>query len=250
MLDRALKLRIASSAKLILLGDGSSMGVDLARFAPGSSDVRQKFGIPMDSPVIGFAGRLTADKGVPELLEAFTLILRRHPEAFLLLVGWFDAAEDALDCGLRKRIEGHPRIALTGFVADSSALYRVMDVLVLPSWREGFPNVVLEAAASGVPVIAAACTGSLDAVVPGVTGVLVPAGSPEEIANAVSHILRDPESCRRMSEAARRWVVDHYDNRRVTGMMVRFYKGLLAATSVHKAGREREEVVTELPASP
>ncbi len=250
MLHRALEMRIAAPEKMILLGDGSSMGVDLARFAPGTSDIRRQLGIPRDSPVIGFAGRLTADKGVPELLEAFTLVLRRHPEAYMLLVGWFDAAEDALGCGLRKRIEGHPSIVLTGFVDDASALYRAMDLLVLPSWREGFPNVVLEAAASGVPVIAAACTGSLDAVIPHVTGLLVPAGSPQAISDAASDILCDGEYRRRMSEAARKWAADHYDNRRVMRMMVRFYENLFAATSTRGAESERGEPATELPASP
>ena len=249
LFDRAREMKIAAGSKLILLGEGSSMGVDLERFSPGTSDVRQQFGIPQNAPVIGFVGRLTADKGVPELLEAFALILRRHPEAYLLLVGWFDAAEDALDCGIRKRIEGHPRIVLTGYVNDASPYYRAMDQLVLPSWREGFPNAILEAAASGVPVIAAACTGSRDAVIPGVTGLLVPAGSPEAISQAVLSLLSDDEVRRRMSEAARKWAVEHYDNRHVMRLMVRFYERLFQATSIRGSAKNRREPATGLPAS-
>jgi len=87
---------------------------------------------------VGFVGRLTRDKGLPELIEAFDAILAAEPDAHLLLVGWFDAAEDALGDDLRYRIKTHPRIYLTGFVADTAPYYRVMDVMVLPTWREGF----------------------------------------------------------------------------------------------------------------
>lgn len=172
--EQALALRITRPSTLLVLGAVSSNGDDVTRFEPGRSTLREQFGISGEAPVIGFVGPFTADKGVPELLEAFALILRRHPDAYLLLVGWFDAAEDALEHGLRTRVEGHPSIVHTGYVADAAPYYRAMDLLVLPSWREGFPNAVLEAAASGVPVVAAACTGSRDTVVPEVTGLLVP----------------------------------------------------------------------------
>jgi glycosyltransferase involved in cell wall biosynthesis len=248
---RALALDIAPASKLVVLGEGSSKGVDLAQFAPGASHTREQLGIPREAPVIGFVGRLTADKGLPELLEAFAAILAEEPGAYLLLVGWFDAAEDALDVGVRVRIEGHPRIVCTGYVTDTAPYYRAMDLMVLPSWREGFPNVVLEAAATGVPVIATYCTGSRDAVVPEVTGLLVPPGYPDAICEAALALLRDPDRCRRMSTAARRWVVENYEDRRVLGMAVAFYLNLIKPSSASRieAKEERPEGVTGLPAS-
>jgi len=93
---------------------------------------------------------LTRDKGLPELCEAFDLILCAEPSTRLLLVGWFDVAEDAVDPGLRMRILRHPR-STARIVPDTAPYYRAMDLLVLPTWREGFPNVVLEAAATGIP---------------------------------------------------------------------------------------------------
>ena len=101
-------------------------------FSPGSSTVREQLGIPHYVPVIGFAGRLTRDKGLPELCEAFDLILCAEPSARLLLVGWFDVAEDALDSGLRERILHHPQIYCTGFVPDTAPYYRAMDLLFCP----------------------------------------------------------------------------------------------------------------------
>jgi glycosyltransferase involved in cell wall biosynthesis len=248
---QALAIGIAPSSKLVLLGEGSSNGVNLARFAPGPSTVRKKFGIPHDAPVIGFSGRLTADKGLPELLEAFAAVLRHVPDAYLLLVGWFDAAEDALDFGVRTRIEGHPRIICTGFVVDTAPYYRAMDLMVLPSWREGFPNAVLEAAATGVPVIAAQCTGSCDAVIPEVTGLLVPPGNPDAICEAVLNLLGDPDRCKQMSAAARRWVAENYGDRRVLGLAVALYMGLIRPAEVQgfQSSEKQPEAATVLPAS-
>jgi glycosyltransferase involved in cell wall biosynthesis len=227
MRSEALALGIAPASKLKVLGEGSSNGVDLARFSPGPSGVLERLGIPADAPIVGFVGRLTADKGVPELIEAFDTILKRVPDAHLLLVGWFDAAEDALSQSVRKRIEANPRIHCTGYTADAAPFYRVMDLMVLPTWREGFPNAVLEAAATGIPVITTLCTGSRDSVVPEVTGLLIPPGYPEAISEAVLRLLLNKELRLRMGTAARRWVLEHYTNDRVLGLLTSYYKSLL-----------------------
>jgi glycosyltransferase involved in cell wall biosynthesis len=223
----AAKLRIAPEEKLILLGMGSSNGVNTERFAPGPDELRASLDLSADDFVVGFVGRLTRDKGIPELIEAFEAILAAEPRARLLLVGWFDAAEDALSAPLRQLIKAHPKIRCTGFVEDTAPYYRAMDLMVLPTWREGFPNVVLEAAASGIPVITTLCTGSRDAVVPEVTGLLIPPGYPVAIQESVLKLLRDPQLRRRMGEAARAWVIEHYGNDQVLRRTAEFYKSLL-----------------------
>jgi glycosyltransferase involved in cell wall biosynthesis len=228
MRAEALALDVAPEAKLNLLGDGSSNGVDVERFSPGPSDVRDRLGIPREAPLVGFVGRLTCDKGLPELMEAFDAILKAQPAAHLLLAGWFDVAEDALCADLRTRIEDHPRVHCTGFVADTAPYYRAMDVLVLPTWREGFPNAVLEAAATGIPVVTTIATGSRDSVVPEVTGLLIPPGYPEAISEAVLKLLSDPARRQRMGQAAREWVVEHFADDRVLGLITAYYKSLLA----------------------
>lgn len=234
---KAQAMGLAPAGKLRLLGDGSSNGVDLERFSLGPSDVRKRLGLPRKAPVVGYVGRLTRDKGLPELIDAFDAVLKAEPEARLLLVGWFDASEDALSDGLRARIENHPCIHCTGFVDDTAPYYRAMDMLVLPTWREGFPNVVLEAAATGIPVITTLCTGSRDSVVPEVTGLLIPPGYPEAIFEAVLSLLRHPVRQRRMGVAARAWVLEHYVNRRVLGLTVAFYRSLMTQARAVKAGQ-------------
>jgi len=225
--NQALALRVAPASKLRLLGSGSSNGVDVEHFSPGPGILRTRLGLPSDAPVVGFVGRLTRDKGLPELVEAFDAIMAAKPLAHLLLVGWFDAAEDALDRDLRVRIKNHPRIHMTGYVADTAPYYRVMDVMVLPTWREGFPNVVLEAAASGIPVVTTLCTGSRDTVVPEVTGLLIPPGYPAAISEAVLQLLRNHARRCRMGMAARAWVLENYVKDYVLGLTVRCYKSLL-----------------------
>ncbi len=231
LLAKALTLGIASPAKLRLLGDGSSKGVDLERFLPGKSRVRAFLGWSESAPVVGYVGRFTRDKGIPELVEAFESILGAEPEARLLLVGWFDASEDALDGQLRARIDRHPRIHCTGYVDDTAPYYRAMDVMVLPTWREGFPNAVLEAQATGVPVVTTISTGARDSVLPEVTGLLIPPGYPQAISEAVLKLLRTPAQRQRMGAAARAWVREHYLERRVLRLTTEFYRKLLTDES-------------------
>jgi len=233
---KALALGIAPAAKLHLLGDGSSNGVDMELFTPGPSDIRDRLGLSRGAPVVGFVGRLTRDKGLPELIEAFAAILKAEPNTHLLLVGWFDAAEDALDDKMRARIEGHPQIHCTGFVEDTAPYYRAMDLMVLPTWREGFPNVVLEASASGIPVITTESTGSRDSVLPEVTGLLIPPGYPEAISEAVLKLLRNRERRLQMGMAARAWVLEHYVDERVLGLTAAYYKSLLKTATGSEPG--------------
>ncbi len=239
---RALALGVAPDRKLHLLGEGSSNGVDVNRFSPGPSAVRAALHLPDAAPVVGFVGRLTRDKGLPELLDAFEEMLRTTPEARLLLVGWFDASEDALDEAMRARILGHPRIHVTGYVKATAPYYRAMQVMVLPTWREGFPNAVLEAAATGIPVVTTWATGSRDSVVPEVTGVLIPPGEPEAIRAAVVALLRDVERRERMGRAARAWVCEHYPEERVQALAVAYYRGLVAPKRVKATVAALQEV--------
>jgi glycosyltransferase involved in cell wall biosynthesis len=224
---KALALRVAPEDKLLVLGEGSTSGVDITRYSPGPSTIREKLGIPRIAPVIGFVGRLTRDKGIPELIRAFDSILSVQPCARLLLVGWFDAADDALSHDLRDRIERHHAIDCTGFVSDTVPYYRAMDLLVLPTWREGFPNVVLEAAATGLPVITTQCTGACDSIVPEITGLLIPPGYPEAISKAVMELLDDPERRLCMGRAARAWAIEHYLQSQVLGLASSFYHALV-----------------------
>ena len=245
---QAFVLGVAREEKLHVIAAGSSNGVDTNRFAPGPDTVRRRVGIAARAPVVGYVGRLTRDKGILDLLEAFNRLLLDYPTAVLLLVGWFDESADALTVFQRARIEAHPRIVCTGFVPDTAAYYRAMDLLVLPTWREGFPNVALEAAASEVPVITTLTTGARDSVLTGVTGLLVPPGDPCTLALAMSTLLRYPRTRRRMGQEAREWVLQEFVNRRVLGLTVSFYRKLVREAGGEDSARSivDEQIIAEV----
>jgi len=238
---QALALGVTPAHKLRLIGFGSSNGVEIDRFSPGPDTIRDTLGISRCAPVVGFVGRLTRDKGIPELIEAFDEVLAAAPGARLLLVGWFDHCDDALSESLKQRILAHPQIICTGFVEDTAPWYRAMDVMVLPTWREGFPNAVLEAAATGIPVVTTISTGARDAVLPEVTGLLVPAGSSQAIAESLLRLIRCPADRMRMGRAARAWVIEHFVNERVLALTVSFYRNLMENSgALRKAGFVRD----------
>ena len=117
--------------------------------------------------------------------------------------------------------------------------------MVLPTWREGFPNAVLEAAATGIPVVTTLSTGSRDAVVPEVTGLLIPPGYPEALSEAVLKLIRNPERRREMGRAARAWVIQHYVDNSVVGLTVAFYQRLLDSEPLMNLAMGSEEAVAK-----
>ncbi len=201
--------RLVAEDKTIVLRHGSSNGVNAARFQYSAEQwsrieqLRASLGIPAEAPVIGFAGRLTRDKGIVDLHAAFTRLLDEFPNLRLVLIGWPEEG-DPLPADVWQTIQAHPQILRTGAIKDPSLHYGLFDLFAFPSYREGFPNVPLEAAAAGVPVVGYSATGTLDAVVDGVTGRLVPLHDSAALANAAAEYLRSPFLRRQHGEAGRR----------------------------------------------
>jgi len=226
-----LSLKIAPREKLLMFGKGSSNGVNLSHYTPIGESQRKSLSIPEHAPVVGYVGRLTYAKGIPDLVRAFELVLAARPDAHLLLVGWFDQSEDALGLGWKAKMEAHPRIHITGMVHDAAGFYRTMDLLVLPTWREGFPNVVLEASASGLPVITTQSTGAIDSIIPNITGCLVPPGYPAVLSQCILDLLSDSEKRKVMGEAGRIWMADKFAMPEVLSRTVNHYAAMFNAES-------------------
>ncbi len=189
--------RILRTGKGVVLANGSANGVDLDRFKPRPESA--------DSLVLGFVGRLTADKGVAELTRAFRQLKHDFSSLRLLVVGDFEAG-DPPPARIRQLLEQDPAVELAGFVDDPAPYYERMHVVALPSHREGLPFALLEAAASGRPAVSSWATGCIDAVEHGKTGFLVPPGNSGDLAKAIGRLLGDSSLRARMGAAARKRV--------------------------------------------
>lgn len=194
----AIEAGLCRADKMEVLLAGSGNGVDSTnRFNPdrlSPSDaraVRRELGIPEDARVLGYVGRLVRDKGIGELVSAWQGVRARAADAHLVCVGPLEA-RDSISAEDRGLLESDPRVHLLGFRTDLPRLYSSMDVVLLPSHREGFPNVLLEAQSMRVPVVSTRAEGCVDAVEDGVTGMLVPVRDAESLLHAATSYLDDP----------------------------------------------------------
>jgi glycosyltransferase involved in cell wall biosynthesis len=198
IMQAAIRDGISHPGKARVLLHGSVDGIDgvnafnPARHADGRQSIRQTYGIPEHALTVGCVARLVPDKGIPELIQAWLQILREVPEAHLLLVG-VEEPEHPLPGETLHLLRTAPNVHLTGLLFNIGSVYAALDILVLPSHREGMGAVLLEGAAMGLPIVATRVTGCVDAVEDGVTAVLVDVRSPTALATAILGYMRDAQ---------------------------------------------------------
>lgn len=205
---RVRELRLTSKKRIQpVIGSGSSNGVDAAVIQAGARGKREAtrtaLGIPQDAFVVGFVGRLVGDKGIPTLIQA--LRDPRLADVACLVVG------DAEEGGLAEEFSRTANVVWAGHVQDIWAQLAAMDVLALPTKREGFPNVVLEAASVAVPTVTTRATGAIDSVVDGVTGVQFDYGDAAALAEALVLLKDDPSLRQRLGSAAQQRAESDFD---------------------------------------
>lgn len=231
--DTAVTTGLGSAEKIRYLGNG----IDLVRFDPGAatdedrSRLRGELGIPQGSgPIIGITGRITEEKGFGELVEALALLGKDFPEAQLLVIGGQLSTErDRFQDSLADSIADHgleSHVTFAGFRSDVEALLALLDLFVLPSYREGLPRSVLEAMAMELPVVATDIRGCREAVANEVTGLLVPTKDPLALADAAHRLLSDRDLAQRLGRAGRKRVVTTFDERFVFARLEKCYREL------------------------
>lgn len=216
-----LKLGLTSPEKITVLGNGSSNGVDTSKFAlltqkhSSISVPERRFGGETNNPIptIGFVGRINADKGFGVLINALRILKSRGMRFNLLIVGQADGSGAKALIKALSFLQG--KVFITGWVEDPAEYYLSIDILCLPSLREGFPNVVLEASAAGIPSVVSDATGVIDSVIDQVTGIITLAGDPASLANGIERLMIDPEMRKQMGEAARNRVTEEFDRMRI-----------------------------------
>jgi glycosyltransferase involved in cell wall biosynthesis len=212
-------------------------GIDTAHYNPqrfaaqARADYRMQLGVPADAPVIGIMGRLVREKGFFEFFEAGAAVLKKHPEAWFMVVGDllpsdYDGRRDELKKHIA-RLGVQDRTVFVGMVNDPAPSLNAMDVFCLPSYREGMPISLLEAMAMELPAIATDIRGCREEVVHGETGWLVPAKQVVPLAEKIMWLLDNPDRARQMGVAGRRRVLEHFDIRRVVEHQLQIYHRLL-----------------------
>ncbi len=219
--------KIASMEEIRVLGSGSLAGVDLSRFdpekwAPSKNAIRSDLGIPENHRVITFIGRITKDKGIEELLAAF----KRMKRCTLLLVGPKEAKDGSLSDSAESA--SNSNIRMIGYSTEPERYLAVTDIFCLPSYREGFGNVVIEAAAMGVPTVGTDIIGLRDAILAGQTGILVPPKESDALADALETLLENEEMRAKMGEAARERAVSEFSADKVNAAVLAEYERFAA----------------------
>jgi len=201
--DRYRNLGLAAGRPLVVPHHGSSHGVDTEFFSPRqrSPELLEEIGLVLDVPVLTFIGRLTTDKGPDTLLGALRHIRSQDVLLQLLVVGAQDEADSAYYLSEFER--ERTTVVVVPQIQDVRPYLAASEIVVLPSRREGMPNVVLEAAAMGVASVTTDATGAVDSIVDGLTGLIVPVGDEAALAGAILRLLRDPDLRERMGRNAR-----------------------------------------------
>jgi glycosyltransferase involved in cell wall biosynthesis len=249
LLQRAIELRLVPAKKAMVLAFGSSNGVDPSRFEPTperleeAKKIRSELGIENDQPVIGFIGRFTRDKGIPELLAAFQLVREKVPDAVLLLVGNYERG-DSVPPETRTAIESEPNVVTVDFTPNVDLYYLLMDIFVLPTHREGFPNTVLEAQAAERPVVTTFATGAVDSVQKDVTGLLVPPGDVSALTAALVRLLMDNDLARGMGRTGRERVSREFRNEIIWEALASLYREMLKERGLSASDNAPREAAT------
>jgi glycosyltransferase involved in cell wall biosynthesis len=182
--------------------------------------------------VLLFVGRITVDKGVRELLQAFRSLKAAASDAHLVFVGRFDTGSGVEGAILPGDIERLPDTHITGYTDIPEAYLAIADILCLPSYREGFGTVVIEAAAMGVPTVGTDIYGLSDAVAQGETGILVPPRNVGELAAALEKLLSNPPLRTQMGVAARQRAIEKFDAVAFNQWVIDEYLSLLETAGV------------------
>lgn len=225
-----LENKIIPHHKIKCLGYGSLSGVDLKRFNPALYTDKERFtlfnelDVPVCNKILIFIGRCTRDKGVKELLEAFDRLVSENCNVNLLIAG---PVEDDVLNAIGELKEGtKANLRIIGHTANPEKYLAISDLLVLPSYREGFGTVVIEAAAMGVPAIGTQIYGLKDAIVDNETGCLVPVKNVEKLHQALVQLLFDDEQRHEMSVAASIRVKNCFSSEYLSGLLISEYAKL------------------------
>ena len=213
---------------LQVLGYGNIRGIDLNHYRR-SPEVMEK-ALTLRKPnlfTFVFIGRVVRDKGIDELVEAFSLLHSEHPQTRLILVGRAEDNLDPVSPNTRRTIASHPAIEAVGNQSDVRPWLAASDALVFPSYREGFPNVVIEAGALDLPSIVTDINGSREIIVHGQNGIIVPPRNAQALLQAMTQFVQNPQATQAMAQKARQMIASRFEKSFVQKCLFDYYNQIL-----------------------
>lgn len=238
--DFILKNKYTTKDKLKVIGQGSSNGIDTSYFNSKSISNEQKqalknsLGITPEDFVFIFVGRLVGDKGINELVAAFSQICKTENKTNckLLLVGWLETELDSLSSNTLKNIEAHPNIISVGFQKDVRPYYAISDALIFPSYREGFPNVVMQAGAMELPSIVTNINGCNEIIIDNKNGIIIPVKNISAVKTAMEKLMSDKIFYKKLKENSREMIVSRYEQSVIWNALLEEYKRMIQEKNV------------------
>ncbi len=227
-----LENKYCDANKLKVIANGSSNGINTSYFDPklysekDSMNLRAELDIYPGDFVFVFVGRLVTDKGINELVKAFARLNAEFPNTKLLLVGDYEKKLDPILPQTEKAIKGNPAIISTGFRTDVRPYFALSQMLVLPTYREGFPNVVLQAGSMGLPSIVTNINGCNEIISDGVNGLIIPVKDENAIFGAMKTAIQNDELFEIMQAGARDQIVSRFEQQVVWDALLAEYKSL------------------------
>lgn len=214
---------------LQVLGHGNVRGIDLTHYDPTLADVESeaKKIRQSDRLTFVFVGRLVGDKGINELIEAFSRLHEERSFVRLLLVGRFEPTLDPLRPETEQTINNHPAIEAVGSQSDVRPWLAASDILVFPSYREGFPNVVIEAGAMGLPSIVTDINGSREIIREGENGTIIPSRNADALHDAMLRLTDSTDLRHQLASNARSLIASRYEQGYVRRSLIDYYRSIL-----------------------
>ena len=235
--DFILQNNFTQSNKLKIIANGSSNGIDTTFFSPDQVTeiekvtLREKLNIQPDDFVFVFVGRIVSDKGINELIKAFSqlqAVENNEPAGIkLLLVGGLENDLDPLNPETLAEINQNKDIISVGFQQDVRSFFAIADALVFPSYREGFPNVVMQAGAMGLPSIVSDINGCNEIIIEGENGLIIPSKNVEKLKEKMLTLAKDKNLYTKLKGNSRRMIENRYEQSVVWNALLEEYEGLL-----------------------
>ena len=235
--DFILQNNFTQSNKLKIIANGSSNGINTTFFNPEQVTetervtLREKLNIQPDDFVFVFVGRIVSDKGINELIKAFSELKTAENNELtgikLLLVGGLESDLDPLNPETLAEINQNKDIISAGFQQDVRPFFAISDALAFPSYREGFPNVVMQAGAMGLPSIVSDINGCNEIIVEGENGLIIPPKNVEKLKEKMLTLARDKNLYIKLKENSRRMIENRYEQSVVWNALLEEYEGLL-----------------------